>query len=507
VALRTGRILRLGLLTLVVTGLGVSTSAAAPGADPAAPLFDPREVVEVEFTLSPESRAALDSDPDTYVPADLVIDSAAGSYDDTVGLRLKGSTSFRTLDGKAAFKVKFKEFGGAKFLDLKKLTLNNMVQDPSMLRETIVYELFRELGVPAPRTGYAYVRVNGDDYGVYLNVETMDDVSLPLWFESTSHLYEGGNRVDVRSEDVDEYEVDEGDEDDRSDLQALIAAVDATGSSFSARVSGLVDLDEMVREWAVEKYSGAWDVYTTRESDRGPNNYYLHSDAGGRFSMIPWGNDTALLVGLPFDGPGGRLFEGCRTDPQCFERFREVLGQIPGAVTQLGLVDEVAELAAMLEPWQQLDPRREHSTAEIAEAVDDLREFLELRPNDLYDPAYWAAGPPLSRPVDSDPPTTGPVDDPVEAADGEAPDTSFTRVPAATVKTKHPRVVSRFRFESSEAGSSFECRTDSGSWHRCSSPERTNAPLGQHVFRVRATDAAGNVDPSPARHRWLVRSR
>ena len=45
--------------------------------------------------------------------------------------------------------------------------------------------------MPASRTGYAYVRVNGSDYGVYLNVETLDDVSLPRWFASTGHLYEG----------------------------------------------------------------------------------------------------------------------------------------------------------------------------------------------------------------------------------------------------------------------------------------------------------------------------
>ena len=162
----------------------------------------------------------------------------------------------------------------------------------------------------------------------------------------------------------------------------------------------------------------------------------------------------------------------------------------------------------MLEPWQQTDPRREHSTAEIAEAVDDLREFLELRPGDLYDPAYWVDGPPLSRPADSIPPDTDPVDEPIDPpADDVPPDTELTRVPAAAVKTKHRQVVSRFRFESSEPASSFECRADDRDWHDCASPERTRAALGDHVFRVRAIDADGNVDPSPARHRWSVRSR
>ena len=146
----------------------------------------------------------------------LQISSPIGSYDDEVGLRLKGTTSFRTLDGKAAFKVKFREFVAAeRFLNLKTLTLNNMVQDASMIHEVLAYEVFRAAGVPAPRTGYAYVRINDADYGVYLNVETLDDVSLPLWFASTQHLYEGEFNTDVIAADIDRFEADEGDEDDR----------------------------------------------------------------------------------------------------------------------------------------------------------------------------------------------------------------------------------------------------------------------------------------------------
>ena len=88
---------------------------------------------------------------------------------------------------KAAFKLKLAHtVKGQRFLGLKTLTLNNMVQDPSMVHELLAYEAFRAVGIPAPRTGYAFVRVNGADYGVYLNVETLDDVSLPRWFSSTA---------------------------------------------------------------------------------------------------------------------------------------------------------------------------------------------------------------------------------------------------------------------------------------------------------------------------------
>jgi len=102
-----------------------------------------------------------------------------------VGIRLKGGAngSFRTLSGKAAFKLKFNKFvKGQKFEGLEKMTLSNMLEDSSMIHETLTYAAFRAAGVPASRTGYADVRVNGDDFGIYLNIETLDDLALERWF-------------------------------------------------------------------------------------------------------------------------------------------------------------------------------------------------------------------------------------------------------------------------------------------------------------------------------------
>ena len=63
-----------------------------------------------------------------------------------------------------------------------------------------------------------------------------------------------------------------------------------------------------------------------------------------------------------------------------------------------------------------------------------------------------------------------------------------------------------FSFSSTESGSSFECRIDAGSWTSCTSPESISPALtaGSHTFDVRATDAAGNTDATPASHTWTV---
>jgi hypothetical protein len=79
--------------------------------------------------------------------------------------------------------------------------------------------------------------------------------------------------------------------------------------------------------------------------------------------------------------------------------------------------------------------------------------------------------------------------------DTEAPDTTIDSGPrgplAATAAT--------FTFSAGESGATFECRVDSGAFVACTSPYITAAlPDGQHTFEVRAIDAAGNADHSPA---------
>jgi len=353
---------------------------AGARADQAAPLFDTGSVAQVNITLPQASRSALDADPTTYQPATLSVTAGGTTYGPlSVTVKLKGNSSFRDLDHKAAFKIKLAK--GQPLLGLKKLTLNNMVQDDSMVHETLAYETFRAAGVPAPRTGYAFVRVNGEAYGVYLNLETYDDVSLGQMFASTGHLYENGFTTDLKDDDWKWFEVDEGDEDDRSDLQALTAAAQGSGD-FSDRMAGKVDLDEMVSMWATEKFVGQWDGYAGVFEDWTPNNYYLHSTTGGLFSMLPWGTDQTWVDRINFD-EGGLLFRQCRQDPSCEALFRQALARVTRTANGLGLQGEARRLAAMLAPYQAQDPRKESTATDIGWWVDQAVEYIAWRPADV----------------------------------------------------------------------------------------------------------------------------
>ena len=79
-----------------------------------------------------------------------------------------------------------------KFHGLKKLMLNNSIQDPSYLNERICGYLFRQAGVPSPRTGHALVVLNGKKLGLYVTKQDFGKDFLKRWFKDAS-----GNLYDI----------------------------------------------------------------------------------------------------------------------------------------------------------------------------------------------------------------------------------------------------------------------------------------------------------------------
>ena len=89
--------------------------------------------------------------------------------------------------------------------------------------------------------------------------------------------------------------------------------------------------------------------------------------------------------------------------------------------------------------------------------------------------------------------------------DTQAPDTSVDSGPSGLSNDPAPS----FDFSADEAGSTFECRFDSDPFAACSGPGETHIPSadlsdGAHTFEVRATDAAGNLDSTPADRSFTV---
>jgi hypothetical protein len=394
------RLIRQAALTLALLALSGFWAPSAL-ADDAAALYDPSKMYVFKLTLTAKAKQALEN-PSTWqeyqeggkfswavssngVPPS----SGAFSTPEDVKIRLKGNYSFRNLTAKSAFKVKFPE--AKPFKGLRVLTLNNMVNDPSMVRETLAYTAYRAAGVPASRTGYAYVYVDGVDYGIHLNIETMDKIALEKLLgpfnEDVQHLYEGEDGADVHPSAKAKFEVDEGEEADLSDLEALIAAVNSHGSQpWAQRVAAVADLEQMTTMWAVEKYIGQWDGYAGQEESWTPNNYYLYSDLNGVFQMLPWGHDESMQEHhrIPFDGAAGLMFDRCLEDQPCAALYRESVATVRDVIAGLDLDGQAVDTAALLAPWQAKEvkesTREEWGLQQMGEGLAAVRSFLASRP-------------------------------------------------------------------------------------------------------------------------------
>jgi hypothetical protein len=82
------------------------------------------------------------------------------------------------------------------------------------------------------------------------------------------------------------------------------------------------------------------------------------------------------------------------------------------------------------------------------------------------------------------------------------PDTTITAAPPATFRSRN----ASFTFTANETGARFQCRLDGAAFADCSSPATySGLAAGNHSFAVRAIDAAGNVDATPANHSWRAK--
>lgn len=108
---------------------------------------------------------------------------------------------------------------------------------------------------------------------------------------------------------------------------------------------------------------------------------------------------------------------------------------------------------------------------------------------------------PVSQPNPPQPPQP-----PVNRPDTTPPDTSISKAPKGALKAKKKTAKAKFTFTSTESNSTFECKLDKGRWKPCGASTKVKAGKGKHVLQVRATDAAGNVDPTPAKAKFKVKA-
>ena len=297
------------------------TGTPGPGVDSGASeyLFDQERLHTFELRLSEDSLAFLDADPaaEEYVEGELFFE---GEPFGPVGIRYKGSigafvgcvsgTNFTQPSGektctKLSMKVKINwDDPNREFYGVRKLQFHSQNLDLSLMHERLGYWLFREMGVPAPRSVHARIEVNSEFVGLFAFTEQIDGrFARENFADGTGNLYKevwpitSGFEVQSKDELLAGLKTNE-DENPSVDLIQSLARAVLDADDAGAVVDDRMDINEVLSLAVVDRTirndDGPFHWYC-QGFECAPHNFFFYEDPTSNIvHLIPWDLDNAF---------------------------------------------------------------------------------------------------------------------------------------------------------------------------------------------------------------------
>jgi hypothetical protein len=372
-------------LTLILVLLGVAgITRSQPSFPDNGQLYVDTVVPAVFIEIHPDTLAWIYANPysDREFRAVFVFDN--GTVRDTiypVGFRLRGNTSRSSK--KKSFKVSFNTFTpGGKYFGVEKMNLNGEHNDPSVMRSKIMWDILRQWNIPAPRANHVRVYINGNYYGLYINVEHIDEeFALSRFGNKDGNLFKCLYPADLTyiGPDSDSYKLWNGtrwtyelitkvEENDFSDLGELIGILNNTeDANLICELDRVFNVQDYLKMMAAQIFCGDWDGYIYNK-----NNFYLyHNTLTGRFEYIPYDVDNTF--GIDWFGinwtvrniyewqPGGDqqrpLYDRIIHNPVLRKQFSFYARQLIESTLDIdSLIQAIEERKEMISPYVMNDP-------------------------------------------------------------------------------------------------------------------------------------------------------
>lgn len=297
------------LLLVLITFYFFNSGHAQGNFPESGPLFIDTVVPRIDITINPDTLAWIYANvySDTEFRAKFVFDNGINRDTiDPVGFRLRGNTS--RVSKKKSFNISFKKFiSGGKLYGLEKLNLNGEHNDPSIMRAKIMWDIMRKWEIPAPRANHVRVYINGNYYGLYLNVEHIDEEFVMNRFgNKDGNLYKCTYPADLvyKGNDPNLYKFLSGDTrayelkinesiDDYTDLANFIDKLNRTANdNLACSLDEVFNIYDYLKVIAVDIFCGNWDgaIYNK-------NNFYLyHNTKTNKFEYIPYDVDNTFGI-------------------------------------------------------------------------------------------------------------------------------------------------------------------------------------------------------------------
>ncbi len=232
---------------------------------------------------------------------DLVTDTV-----NNVAFGLRGNTSLQSQ--KKSFRVSFNSYNsGRDFHGIEKMNLNGEHNDPSIIRSKLCWDLLRDFQLPSARANHVEVYINGSYYGLYINVEQIDEKFVKKRFGNSNgnlfkclypadltylgtnpdlyKLISSGRRV---------YELKTNQNlDNYSDLANFIRILNNTSSTeLHLHLDSVFNTNNFIKTLCIDVLTGNWDGYSYNK-----NNYYLyHNTSTNKFEYIPYDLDNTFGI-------------------------------------------------------------------------------------------------------------------------------------------------------------------------------------------------------------------
>ena len=308
VGLSLGIVVTLVCIWLPVVSVTAQRPLAAPTATLGAEdLYDPNQLQDIWIRINARDWAKLREHymDNTYYPCEIEWN---GLTVYNVGIRSRGRAS--RSEHKPALRIDFNRYHEEQqFLGLKSLLLDNLWQDPSMIRERLAMLVFQRMGLPAPRETHARVYIGSarEFAGVYGVVESIDKPFLRHQFDQDEgFLYQyqwlDAYHFEDRS-DLDWYAKRFEPKTHESDstfnlfapIRTLVHAVnDARESDLEAALAPYLNLRKFITHLAVDNFLSQPDGFLGAV---GMSNFFLYRFArSDSWQVIPWDQDLAFAA-------------------------------------------------------------------------------------------------------------------------------------------------------------------------------------------------------------------
>ena len=403
-----------------------------------------QEIISVEILADEKEWGDMiqNANKENFIKADVIVN---GTSFKNVGIRPKGNSSLNQVTAlkseRYSLRLKFDEYvTDQTCFGLDSFVLNNMITDNSYMKEYLSYDLMKDIGIQTPYFGYATIKVNSVNSGLYLAVETYGKS-----YETRINGNTSGKMYNVKSMDMAKNDKNQNPEapqappqenndqkkrnqppggnspmmqretkggdlkytdDDISSYSNIFDNVvgKATNSDFKKIIKALknlsegndlekyFDIDSTLKYLAAHTFVVNLDSYSSSMAQ----NYYLY-EYKSKITVLPWdynmawggfqSKDSSSVVNFPIDTPVSGvemsdrpLINQLLSNPDYLEKYHEYLANILDSYFDNGKLEaKIDELNNRISKLVKEDPTKFCTFEEYKKSVETLKELALLR--------------------------------------------------------------------------------------------------------------------------------